>query len=194
MYVSPLQPIRNAQVYVSGDVTVEESAAIAPGVILQADAGSRIVIASGACIGMGAILHARQGTLEVGAGAVIGAGVLAIGTGKIGVNACIGPGSTLIDPSIPQLQLLPAGSLIGDVSRQVATTAENSSAAPETPETPTEPAPSAPASPEPPSPDLSSPTLLYGQTHINHLLVTLFPHRKPINNSDKNGNISSGGS
>ncbi|MBE9186002.1 carbon dioxide concentrating mechanism protein, partial [Microcoleus sp. LEGE 07076] len=72
MYLSPLQLSSNFQILMSGDVVVNESAAIAPGVILQADPGSRISIAAGACIGMGAILHAREGDLDIGAGAILG--------------------------------------------------------------------------------------------------------------------------
>ena len=130
MYLSPLQLSSNSQILMSGDVVVNESAAIAPGVILQADPGSRISIAAGACIGMGAILHAREGNLDIGAGVILGAGVLVVGSGTIGANACIGAAATLIDPCIPQMQILPAGSLIGDSSRQVVAEA----AAPETAE------------------------------------------------------------
>jgi carbon dioxide concentrating mechanism protein CcmN len=120
MYLSPLQLSSNSQIFMSGDVVVNEGVAIAPGVILQADPGSRISIAAGACIGMGVILHAREGTLEIEAGAMLGAGVLVVGAGTIGANACIGAGTTLINPAIDQMQILPAGSLIGDTSRQVA--------------------------------------------------------------------------
>jgi carbon dioxide concentrating mechanism protein CcmN len=120
MYLSPLQLSSNSQIYMSGDVVVDEGAAIAPGVILQADPDSRISIAPGACIGMGVILHAREGNLEVGAGAILGAGVLVVGSGTIGANACIGAGTTLINPCIDKMQFLPAGSLIGDTSRKVA--------------------------------------------------------------------------
>ncbi|MGL5064604.1 MAG: carbon dioxide concentrating mechanism protein [Microcoleus sp.] len=144
MYLSPLQLSSNSQIFMSGDVVVDEGAAIAPGVILQADPDSRISIAQGACIGMGAILHARQGTLEIAAGAVLGAGVLVVGAGTIGQNACIGAGTTLIDPRVDRLQVLPAGSLIGDNSRQVpaVTTVE--------PETPIPSPPAAESPVEPP--------------------------------------------
>lgn len=148
MYLSPLQLSSNSQIFMSGDVVVNEGVAIAPGVILQADPGSRISIATGACIGMGVILHAREGTLEIEAGAMLGAGVLVVGAGTIGANACIGAGTTLINPAIDQMQILAAGSLIGDTSRQVAAepttettepTAETQTAAPETPKVTTPP-------------------------------------------------------
>ena len=118
MYLSPLQLSSNSQILMSGDVVVNEGAAIAPGAILQAEPGSRISIAAGACIGMGVILHAREGNLEIGAGVILGAGVLVVGAGTIGTNACIGAGTTLINPCIDQMQIMPAGSLMGDTSRQ----------------------------------------------------------------------------
>jgi len=226
MYLSPLQLSSNSQILMSGDVVVNEGAAIAPGVILQAEPGSRISIAAGACIGLGVILHAREGTLEIGAGVILGAGVLVVGAGKIGANACIGTGTTLIDPCIDQMQIMPAGSLMGDTSRQAsaeATSAEATAAAPtaaptspETPEATTPPVappiePPAPAqtppqtapetatdapestAAEPPQPG-ETPTILYGQAHINRLLGTLFPHRQAFNRSEENGQTLSGGS
>ena len=223
MYLSPLQLSSNSQIFLSGDVVVNEGAAIAPGAILQAEPGSRLSIAAGACIGMGVILHAREGTLEIAAGAILGAGVLVVGAGTIGANACIGAGTTLINPAIDQMQILPAGSLIGDTSRQVAAepTAEAETSAPETPaaaapavEPPAHRAidPPAPAQTQPPTPPETAPdpppetaanpppqppevpTILYGQAHINQLLGTLFPHRQAFNRSQENGQTLSGGS
>jgi len=213
MYLSPLQLSSNSQILMSGDVVVNEGAAIAPGVILQADPGSRISIAAGACIGMGVILHAREGNLDIGAGVILGAGVLVVGSGTIGANACIGAATTLLDPCIPQMQILPAGSLIGDSSRQVvaeATAPENAEAItpqvdrpinpPEPPETqPQTPPETAVEPPEsngagPPPQPAESPTILYGQAHIHQLLGTLFPHRQAFNRSEENGQTLSGGS
>lgn len=213
MYLSPLQLSSNSQIFVSGDVVVDEGAAIAPGVILQADPDSRISIAQGACIGMGAILHSREGTLEVAAGAILGAGVLVVGAGTIGQNACIGAGTTLIDPRVDRMQILPAGSLIGDNSRQVPAEApaEPETPAPspptaepiaepiaegppaeEPPQTAAQTAPEAPAAPEEqPAPSGDVPTILYGQAHINRLLGTLFPHRQTFNSPPENSQIPS---
>ena len=215
MYLSPLQLSSNSQILMSGDVVVNDGAAIAPGVILQADPGSRISIAAGACIGMGVILHAREGNLDIGAGVILGAGVLVVGAGTIGANACIGAATTLIDPCIPRMQILPAGSLIGDSSRPVvaeATVTENTEAdtppvdrpieqPPEkeetklhtAPETSTEPPESNNGAEPSPQPG-ETPTILYGQAHINRLLGTLFPHRQAFNRSDENGQTLSGGS
>jgi carbon dioxide concentrating mechanism protein CcmN len=218
MYLSPLQLSSNSQIYMSGDVVVDEGAAIAPGVILQADPDSRISIAPGVCIGMGVILHAREGTLEIGAGAILGAGVLVVGSGTIGANACIGAGTTLINPCIDKMQFLPAGSLIGDTSRQVALEPESAPNKPQAeppelsdpwsanePETASEPPVAAPEErspqPEPTAQERSSepetaqvPTILYGQAHIDRLLGTLFPHRQAFKRSQENGQTLSDGS
>ena len=188
---------------------------------MQAEPGSRISIAAGACIGLGVILHAREGTLEIEAGVILGAGVLVVGAGKIGANACIGAGTTLIDPCIDKMQIMPAGSLIGDTSRQASAeaTAAAPTAAPTSPETPEATTPPVAPPIEPPSPAQTppptapettpdapestaaeppqpgeTPTILYGQAHINRLLGTLFPHRQAFNRSEENGQTLSGGS
>ena len=221
MYLSPLQLSSNSQILMSGDVVVNEGAAIAPGVIMQAEPGSRISIAAGACIGLGVILHAREGTLSIGAGVILGAGVLVVGAGTIGTSACIGAGTTLINPCIDQMQIMPAGSLIGDTSRQASAeaTAAAPTAAPPSPETPEATTPPVAPPIEPPSPAQTPPqtapetaaeppestaaeppqpgempTILYGQAHINRLLGTLFPHRQAFNRSEENGQTLSGGS
>ncbi len=221
MYLSPLQLSSNFQVCISGDVVVDEGAAIAPGVILRADPDSRISIAAGACIGMGVIIHAREGTLEVGAGVILGAGVLIVGSGAIGANACIGAATTLINPCVDKMQILPAGSLIGNDDRQVTLEATvepkaEPKAEPEIPaattqpvEEPVETSEADRTKPETPPETTSSsestaaeqapqpgevPTILYGQAHINRLLGTLFPYRQSFNRSDQNGQTSSDGS
>ena len=191
MYVSPLQLLSNSQIYVSGDVTIDDGAALAPGVILQAEPDSKIAIASGACIGMGTILHARGGTLIVEAGAILGTGVLVVGSGKIGANSCIGSGATILNPAIEQSQLLAAGVLIGDESRQVtempqvAESVVSPVAQPPTAEATTEEVPT-PTTESRSLETLNSPPIMHGQAHINSLLTTLFPHRAYFKN-DQNG-------
>ncbi|MGK7916707.1 MAG: hypothetical protein AB4038_14375 [Prochloraceae cyanobacterium] len=119
MYLPPLQPVSNPDIYVSGNVTIHPSAAIAPGAILQAAPDSRIVIKEGVCIGMGTILNAYQGTIEIERGTILGAGVLIIGSAKIGSNSSIGAATTIFNASVKSRQIVPAGYLIGDSSRQV---------------------------------------------------------------------------
>lgn len=119
MHLPTLPSSSNSQVYIEGDVSIDTNAVIAPGVILRADPDSKIVIAAGVCIGMGSVLHAFGGTLDVEAGANLGAGVLFVGKGTIGANACIGAVTTIWNTSIDSWQVVPTGSLLGDKGRQI---------------------------------------------------------------------------
>ncbi|MEH2287909.1 transferase [Nostoc sp.] len=122
MSVPLLRLNNNFDTYISGEVTIHPSAVLAPGVILQAAVNSKIIIGPGVCIGMGAILQVHEGTLEVEAGANLGAGFLMIGEGKIGANACIGSATTVFNYSVEPGQVVPPGSILGDTSRQIALT------------------------------------------------------------------------
>lgn len=97
---------------VMGDVTVADGVMVAPGVVLQAAAGSRIVIEAGACLAGGVCIQSRSGVLTIGAGANLGANVLVIGKGSVGAGACVSPGSTLMNPDVGADALLPPGSLV----------------------------------------------------------------------------------
>jgi carbon dioxide concentrating mechanism protein CcmN len=155
VYLPPLQAMHDSQVFISGDVTIDPSAAIAPGVLLQASGESSIIIAAGVCIGMGAVLHACDGTLEIQAGASLGAGVLVVGSGIIGPNACIGSQSTLLNTSVEGKLLVPAGSVLGDRSRQIQLNTEV--ATPIMSPTPTIPEPKPEATPaSEPSPPIAT--------------------------------------
>ena len=118
-YLPPPQPILNKEIRVSGDVEIHPTASIAPGVILQAVRDSRIVIGADVCIGMGAIINACQGTVEIEAGAILGSGVLVIGESKIGNNCCIGTSSTIFQENVAPMAAIEPGSIIGDASRQI---------------------------------------------------------------------------
>ena len=118
MHLQPLQPVARSQMEAIGDVTIDPTAAIALGVMLVAAPNSRIAIAAGVCIGMGTILQAHGGTIEIKSGATLGSGVLVVGKGTIGANACIGAATTIYNASIEPLQVVPAGSVIGDESRK----------------------------------------------------------------------------
>lgn len=240
MSVLSLPTISHTQIYVSGDVMIDETAAIAPGVILQATGNGKIIIKAGACIGMGVVLTANQGTIEIGEGAILGAGVLIVGSGKISDRACIGTASTLIDTSVESRECVAPGSLLGDTSRPEtpsptshsepesngshsppepspweATTAQsenNGHQSPYQPKSPplettpeeaennghevndqpvegTEsPAPTSDNDHPPPSDSEQPPpsnTTIYGQTHIERLMVTLFPHKEKFKKEDE---------
>jgi carbon dioxide concentrating mechanism protein CcmN len=119
MSVPLLRLSDNFDKYISGEVNIHKSAVLAPGVILQAAANSKIIIGPGVCIGMGSILQVNEGILEVEAGANLGAGFLMVGPGKIGANACIGAATTVFNSSVAPEQVIPSGSVLGDNSRQI---------------------------------------------------------------------------
>ena len=119
IYLPPPQPAQNKDIRISGDVEVHHTASIAQGVILQAAPNCKIVIGADACIGMGAIINAAQGLVEIGSGAILGAGVLIVGASKIGDNCCIGTSSTVIQTDIASMAVIEPGSILGDGSRQV---------------------------------------------------------------------------
>ncbi|MGB3535099.1 MAG: carbon dioxide concentrating mechanism protein [Microcoleaceae cyanobacterium] len=188
----------------SGDVILAPSAAIANGVLLHANPDSQIVVGAGVCIGVGTILHAYQGILEIQIGATIGARVLMLGSGKVGVNACIGSGSTLIDPAIKAEQVVASGSLMGDNSRKLEENENGSSetsAQPDpvkTPEPESEPESSTVSSPSEPKIAKEKPKFpqpkVYGQANLDQLLDSLLPHRKAYNKlRPKSGEISTMG-
>jgi len=219
MSVLSLPATGHTKVYVSGEVEIDETATIAPGVILQATDQGRIIIKAGACLGMGTVLTANEGSIEIGEGAILGAGVLVVGYGKIGDQACVGTASTLIQTSVAAMAVIPPGSLFGDDSRQgnpspEATPATSPATSPtpenncphvdevtfnnnldsassftnstaetngsdlnqETVKQTSDPAPNEETS----SSQKQSPsnTTIYGQTHIERLMVTLFPHKE----------------
>lgn len=187
--MQPLHPICNEHFCVSGDVSIAPTATIAPGVLLQADPGSRLVIAADVCVGMGSVVHAHQGMLEIASGATIGTGVLVIG-GRIGVNACVGARSTLWNVEIAPDQIVAADVLMGmerqepngSVSQPVAAVAiepqtESAAEAAITPPTLTDPI-------------LQNPPLggsaIYGKAGLNRLMGALFPYREMLNGSPPN--------
>ncbi|NJN58659.1 MAG: transferase [Leptolyngbyaceae cyanobacterium SL_5_9] len=194
MHLPPLRPISDIHFCVSGNVTIHPSAVIAPGVLLQADANSQIVIAAGVCIGAGTVLHVHQGSLEIEEGASLGASVLLFGSGRIGANACIGSRVTIFNSSIAPDQVVRSGSLVGDPSRAIAQTepakaevaepTEESSQA----ETALTEASSSQAAETAP---LQSPSALasaasvpiYGKAAVAQLIIALFPGRQLLDNS-----------
>ncbi|PZU95659.1 MAG: hypothetical protein DCE90_12040 [Pseudanabaena sp.] len=116
-YLPPLEPIGDFRSYVCGNVVIDQTAAIASGVLIQADQGGQITIAAGVCIGMGAVLHAQDGLLEICTGANLGAGVLVYGNSKIGEGACIGASSSIVHAVIARGVIVPPCSLISGLSQ-----------------------------------------------------------------------------
>ncbi|MBW4625369.1 MAG: transferase [Brasilonema octagenarum HA4186-MV1] len=213
MSVPPLRPSYDFDSYISGEVIIHPSAVLAPGVILQAAPNSKIIIGSGVCVGMGSILQVHEGTLEVEAGANLGAGLLMVGKGRIGANACIGAATTIFNCSVDPGQVLPAGSVLGDTSRRISesptqteqTTQESSITNPTFSTTESENgtgrqkgqagkeessaiSPSSSSlSPPVSTQDSQISSYIYGQQSIQKLLVTLFPHKQSLNKPISDG-------
>jgi carbon dioxide concentrating mechanism protein CcmN len=177
----PLHRLDEQHFYISGDVIIHPSVAIAAGVLLQADPDSQLILAEGVCVGAGTILHACGGTLELEPDVSLGSGVLIVGSAKIGARACIGSMSTLLDWSVEEEQVVPPNSLLGDDSRQM-----------ENPSVEDSPIAEAPASmPDVPPPNAqpsdvqrqlgSSKASVYGLESFNELMTMLFPHRQTLN-------------
>ena len=91
IYLPPPQPVLNKDIRISGDVEVHPTASLAPGVILQASSNYRIVIGADVCIGMGAIINACNGSIEIGSGAILGSGVLIVGAGILAIILVLVP-------------------------------------------------------------------------------------------------------
>ncbi|MDX1976103.1 MAG: hypothetical protein SFT94_00370 [Pseudanabaenaceae cyanobacterium bins.68] len=115
MHLPPLQIPSFTEQVILGEVRIDPTVAIAPGVILQADPDCKVLIEAGVVIGMGVIIHARGGDLEIGAGCNLGAGVLMVGQGRIGINCCVGACSTIVNPSLEPEQVVAPGSLLADL-------------------------------------------------------------------------------
>lgn len=204
MHLPLIHPPIHLDICVIGDVTIHESAVVAPGTILQAAPDSRIVIKEGACLGMGTLLNAYQGNIEIESGAMLGAGVLIVGHSKIGKNACIGSGTTILNTSIEQQSVIKPGSLIGDTSRSLVETSQLSVEEDPSPngfvpepevnlnEQPTLVIETEDFSPEemvekiPDSSSEPSKVPVVGQIYINQLLCTLFPERQAFERAQNN--------
>lgn len=119
IYLPPPQPVLNKDIRISGDVEIHPTASLAPGVILQAAPNCRIIIGADVCIGMGVIVNASQGSVEIESGAILGSGVLIIGTCKVGNNACIGTAVTIFQVNIEPMTVIDPGSVLGDNSRKL---------------------------------------------------------------------------
>ena len=112
MHSLPPSLTPNTHYAVSGNVSIDPSAAIAPGSLLLAEPGCTLTIGAGACVGTGSVLHAFGGNLVVEVGAILGSAVLLVGNGSIGEYACVGAMSTLINAIIQPRQGIPQESCV----------------------------------------------------------------------------------
>ncbi len=213
MYLRPLQPVSDPQIHIIGDVKVDPSAVIAPGVILRAVSHSQIIIRAGVCIGSGTVINACGGVIEIGCSASLGVGVLIVGAGQIGANTCIGAATTIFNTSVEEMRVVQAGSLLGDSSRQVDLDSEeqnmdnsetkiveevettpnikeehhHSGGAKEedNSETPIEEESDLSEQNGQPETQPKSQAYIYGQMQVQQILGTIFPHRQPTPNDPK---------
>ncbi|AFZ46210.1 carbon dioxide concentrating mechanism protein [Cyanobacterium stanieri PCC 7202] len=115
-----LQPSTSKNIQIRGDVTIDDSAVIADGVIINAPEGAKIIIRSGVCLGMGSIITAfPEATIEIKANAILGAGCLIFGQCTIGNQVSIGSAVTIYNVDIEPLSVIPSGTVMGDRSRTV---------------------------------------------------------------------------
>lgn len=115
-----LQPSTTKNIQIRGDVTIDDSAVIADGVIINAPEGAQIIIRSGVCLGMGSIITAfPEATIEIKANAILGAGCLIFGQCTIGNQVSIGSAVTIYNTDVEPLMVIPSGTVMGDRSRTV---------------------------------------------------------------------------
>ena len=176
-----------AAVCIWGDVTIAPDVAIAPGAVLEAAPGSRLIIQERVCIGSGVIVQAVWGELRLEVGASLGAGVLLWGRGSVGSHACIGAESTVLNPQVAADQVIPARSLLGDPQRSAPEPAMAGNLGAAT--SPlyqgaegagTEPQNGAAVSAEA---ALGAPAIVYGREQVTQLIHTLFPHRRSLDSA-----------
>lgn len=189
--------IAHALYYVHGDVDVDGEVAIAPGVILIAEPGSRLIISQGACIGTDVIIRARQGDLIIEPEASIGSGVLIVGYGRIGAQACVGSGSTLLNPHLSPRAVIAPRSLateVGVSSTAPSNALEETTLEQEVLSSPKHelPPPEQVTSTEQPASQTngynqngngSGASHVYGREQVQQLLETLFPQRQALSTS-----------
>jgi len=114
-----LQPSTIDTTQIRGDVTIDRSVIIASGVILNATSGTKIILSSGVCLGMGTIITAYEGDVEIKENTILGSGSLILGSCVIGSQVSLGASVTIYNTNVEPLTVIPAGTIIGDRSRQV---------------------------------------------------------------------------
>ncbi|MBE9155875.1 hypothetical protein IQ265_03370 [Nodosilinea sp. LEGE 06152] len=194
--------------HIQGNVDLAPGVAVAPGVLLGAAPGCRLIISAGVCLGADVVVQASRGDLVLEPGVSLGSGVLVVGHGSIGQHTCIGSNSTLINPSLGASQVVAPGSLVGDPSQPApdplqssrsglgvgaafptqngAYVASGSGNGSQPAGTQGEKAHYGGSNGNTSNGNTSNGSRLngssvYGKAQVNHLLSTLFPHRQALN-------------
>ncbi|WP_035985104.1 hypothetical protein [Leptolyngbya sp. KIOST-1] len=191
--------------HTQGHVDVAPGVAVAPGVLLGAAPGCRLVIAAGVCLGADVVVQASQGDLVLEPGVSLGSGVLVVGHGSIGQHTCIGANSTLLNPCLGPAQVVAPGSLVGDPSQtqeqqsaagnegngggqgqlrpwEVMESSNHGTGATQSGPNPGENAQNGHSSNgHAASGHALTGSSIYGKAQVNRLLATLFPHRQALN-------------
>lgn len=167
--------------YIGDNVEVAPDVAIAAGVVLEAAPGSRLIIASGVCIGTGVIVQATGGKLVIGIGVNLGTGVLIIGQGIVGPHACIGTESSLLNPQVTAGAAIPARSLLGITGPDPGNPEHNG----HNDQAAHGQNGRADASHSEAETGLAPARIVYGREQVTQLMQTLFPHRDTLNGNGK---------
>ena len=188
--------------YIGNNVDVGPDVVIASGAVLDAAPGSHLIIEAGVCIGSGVVIQVYGGDLTLASGVSLGKEVLLVGTGCIGVRACIGAESTLMNPQVEKDAVVPARSLIGGHGQRLPSpsTPRRDDHSPETePQNGRSSPPSTVddgddsgataqangtsphQNPADDSHDLTASRMVYGREQVMQLVKTLFPHRDSLN-------------
>ncbi|MEB3226793.1 MAG: hypothetical protein VKJ27_00280 [Synechocystis sp.] len=112
MPLPPIHSFSETEYFVSGNVIIHETAAIAPGVIIDAGPDGHITIGAGVCIGVGTVITTATGKVDIESGVALAPGTLVIGPVTIGQAACIGSQSTIFQQDIAVQALIPPGDLL----------------------------------------------------------------------------------
>lgn len=130
------------------------------------------MVGAGVCIGMGTVIHAVGGDIVISSGANLGAGVLVYGSLQIGSNACIGSATSLVNCSVPSGEVVIAGSLICQNTK-------NTTKSVETPETTASAPPATP--PEPKTEEKTKaddPLRVHARMHLQQFLGKIFVQQR----------------
>ncbi len=174
-----------------GDISMASAVTLAPGVLIHVAPGSRLVLEAGVCVASGTVIRVYGGTLHLGRGCSVAAGAILLGAGQVGAEACIGAGSTVVNPDVAAQAVVAAGTWHWAAPSDSPPPADFPAPSPEANPT-AEAIPDADATSVvepvsettqpgfPPGDILATHTVIYGREQVLQLIQTLFPHRQSL--------------